>query len=188
VDDERLPITTDTNWWHATVSFPDAEITPDAARALSAALSDHRYHFLRKDSGLRLRTERPAADLLDQLTDDHIVAGLEQLDARPGHKVPEAGAATGWLNGGRGNHARRDLPHQPGRRPETREPTTARNDARPSPGTTSPLHHTMGVDMPMARPQADVIDPRTLISADVTRIGWEHLPDSVRDAVRHLTG
>ncbi|MGW7478225.1 hypothetical protein ACWGH8_06545 [Nonomuraea muscovyensis] len=47
MDDERLPITTDTNWWHATVSFPDAGITPDAARALSAALSDHRYHFLR---------------------------------------------------------------------------------------------------------------------------------------------
>ncbi|GGO01825.1 O-methyltransferase [Microbispora rosea subsp. aerata] len=75
MDDERLPIATDTSWWHATVSFPDAVITPDAARALSTALSSHRFHFLRKDNGLRLRTERPAADLLDQLAADHVVAG-----------------------------------------------------------------------------------------------------------------
>ncbi|MFI7444920.1 phosphotransferase [Nonomuraea indica] len=36
----------------------------------------------------------------------------------------------------------------------------------------------------MTRPQADVIDPKTHISADETRIGWEQLPDSVRDAVQ----
>ncbi|GAA3695225.1 methyltransferase, FxLD system [Nonomuraea antimicrobica] len=74
MDDEHLPITTHTRWWHATVSLPDVGITPEAARVLSAALSGHRFHFLRKDSGLRLRTEQPAAGLLDQLAADHIVA------------------------------------------------------------------------------------------------------------------
>lgn len=76
VNDENLPITTETGWWHASVSFPgDAGVIPEAARALSAALDDQRFHFLRKDSGLRLRTERPVADLLEGLVADQVISG-----------------------------------------------------------------------------------------------------------------
>ncbi|MCM2392033.1 methyltransferase, FxLD system [Streptomyces albipurpureus] len=75
VDDENLPITRETGWWHATVALPGGAVNPEAAQALSAALSGQRFHFLRKDSGLRLRTERPAADLLDRLVADQVVSG-----------------------------------------------------------------------------------------------------------------
>ncbi|MCE7553275.1 methyltransferase, FxLD system [Streptomyces thermodiastaticus] len=46
-----------------------------AAQALSSALSDQRFHFLRKDGGLRLRTEHPAADVLDRLVADGQASG-----------------------------------------------------------------------------------------------------------------
>ncbi|EXU69507.1 protein-L-isoaspartate(D-aspartate) O-methyltransferase [Streptomyces sp. PRh5] len=75
VDDEHLPITADTDWWHASVSFPGGAVSPEAAQALSSALHDQRFHFLRKDGGLRLRTERPAADLLDSLVADGQASG-----------------------------------------------------------------------------------------------------------------
>ncbi|MDX2875639.1 hypothetical protein [Streptomyces ipomoeae] len=58
VDDEALPITTETDWWHARVSFPGgAGVSPEAAQALSSGLGEQRFHFLRKEGGLRLRTE-----------------------------------------------------------------------------------------------------------------------------------
>ncbi|NEW73741.1 methyltransferase, FxLD system [Streptomyces rhizosphaericus] len=75
VDDEHLPITADTDWWHASVSFPGGAVSPEAALALSSALHDQRFHFLRKDGGLRLRTERPAAELLDSLVADGQASG-----------------------------------------------------------------------------------------------------------------
>ncbi|MCX4659134.1 methyltransferase, FxLD system [Streptomyces uncialis] len=75
LDDEKLPITRDTGWWHATVAFPGGAVSPEAARALLAALSGRRFHFLRKDNGLRLRTEHPAADLFDRLVADKVVSG-----------------------------------------------------------------------------------------------------------------
>ncbi|MEG3630006.1 methyltransferase, FxLD system [Streptomyces poriticola] len=75
VDDENLPITAQTDWWHASVSFPGGTVTPAAAQALASALGDQRFHFLRKDGGLRLRTERSAADLLDRLVADQQVSG-----------------------------------------------------------------------------------------------------------------
>ncbi|RKN46663.1 methyltransferase, FxLD system [Streptomyces hoynatensis] len=76
VDDEDLPLTTETDWWHATVSFPGgAGARPKAAQALASALCDQRFHFLRKDGGLRLRTERPAPGLLDGLVADQLVSG-----------------------------------------------------------------------------------------------------------------
>jgi protein-L-isoaspartate(D-aspartate) O-methyltransferase len=80
-DDQDLPEgNTGHGWWHATICFPGgAGVTPQAAAALSAALSGQRFHFLRKDGGLRLRTEHPAAALLDQLT--------------------AAGLCTGWTSG-----------------------------------------------------------------------------------------
>ncbi|MEU9486002.1 thiopeptide-type bacteriocin biosynthesis protein [Streptomyces decoyicus] len=74
-DDENLPITPDTPWWHASVAFPGGTVSPDAAQVLSAALHDQRFHFLRKDSGLRLRTERPCAVLLDRLVAEQQATG-----------------------------------------------------------------------------------------------------------------
>ncbi|MER5322264.1 methyltransferase, FxLD system [Streptosporangium roseum] len=72
--DEDLPITAENGWWHASVAFPDnAGVSPEAAQALSSALHDQRFHFLRKGE-LRLRTERCAADLLDQFVDDGLAA------------------------------------------------------------------------------------------------------------------
>ncbi|WP_275559140.1 methyltransferase, FxLD system [Streptomyces sp. 5-6(2022)] len=75
VDDEHLPITADTDWWHASVSFPGGAVSPEAAQLLSSALGDQRFHFLCKDGGLRLRTERPAAELLDGLVADGQASG-----------------------------------------------------------------------------------------------------------------
>ncbi|MEO3807064.1 methyltransferase, FxLD system [Nonomuraea sp. B1E8] len=76
VDDEDLPITAEKGWWHASVSFPgDAGVSPEAAQALSSALHDQRFHFLRKAAGLRLRTERSVADLLDGLVADQLASG-----------------------------------------------------------------------------------------------------------------
>ncbi|MFK0261433.1 thiopeptide-type bacteriocin biosynthesis protein [Streptomyces angustmyceticus] len=74
-DDENLPITLDTTWWHASVTFPGGSVSPEAAQVLSAALHDQRFHFLRKDSGLRLRTERPCAAVLDRLVAEQQATG-----------------------------------------------------------------------------------------------------------------
>ncbi|WP_371565090.1 methyltransferase, FxLD system [Streptomyces canus] len=73
LDEENLPVTLDTSWWHASVAFPDPHA--DAARALATALAGRRFHFLRKDAGVRLRTEQPVADLLDQLVADRVITG-----------------------------------------------------------------------------------------------------------------
>jgi protein-L-isoaspartate(D-aspartate) O-methyltransferase len=76
VDDEDLPITAEKDWWHASVSLAGgAGVSPEAAQALSSALHDQRFHFLRKDGGLRLRTEHSAADLLDGLVADQQASG-----------------------------------------------------------------------------------------------------------------
>ncbi|WP_329137717.1 methyltransferase, FxLD system [Streptomyces sp. NBC_01476] len=70
-DDENLSTRAETDWWHARVSFPGGTgITPEAAGALSSALGEQRFHFLRKDGDLRLRTQQPAADLLERLVAD----------------------------------------------------------------------------------------------------------------------
>ncbi|MGW0828546.1 methyltransferase, FxLD system [Streptomyces sp. NPDC002845] len=76
VDDENLPITTETHWWHATLSFPgSAGVSTEVAQVLSSELHNQRFHFLRKDGGLRLRTERSVADLLDGLVADQQASG-----------------------------------------------------------------------------------------------------------------
>ncbi|OON75940.1 methyltransferase, FxLD system [Streptomyces tsukubensis] len=74
-DDENLPITHDTSWWHASVTFPGDVVSSEAAKFLAAALHDQRFHFLRKDSGLRLRTERPSDDLCDRLIAQQLATG-----------------------------------------------------------------------------------------------------------------
>ncbi|MGW0770653.1 methyltransferase, FxLD system [Streptomyces sp. NPDC002676] len=72
-DDENLPIPPDTSWWHVSVAFPDPH--SDAAQALATALAGRRFHFLRKDAGVRLRTEQPLPGLLDQLVADRVITG-----------------------------------------------------------------------------------------------------------------
>jgi protein-L-isoaspartate(D-aspartate) O-methyltransferase len=73
---EDLALLDGHGWWHATVSFPgDAGVNAKAAIVLSAALSGQRFHFLRKEGKLRLRTERPVPDLLDQLVADQLATG-----------------------------------------------------------------------------------------------------------------
>ncbi|MEO3753569.1 methyltransferase, FxLD system [Streptomyces sp. B6B3] len=75
-EDETLPISAGSEWWHATVSFPSgAGVSRKAAQALASALHDQRFHFLRKNDGLRLRTERSAAGLLDGLVADQLATG-----------------------------------------------------------------------------------------------------------------
>ncbi|MEU7402985.1 methyltransferase, FxLD system [Streptomyces sp. NPDC044948] len=72
-DDENLPIPPPTSWWHASVAFPNPHA--GAAQALATALDGRRFHFLRKDTGVRLRTEQPATGLLDQLVADRVITG-----------------------------------------------------------------------------------------------------------------
>ncbi|MFH9890531.1 methyltransferase, FxLD system [Streptomyces luteogriseus] len=72
-DDENLPIPADTSWWHASVAFPDQ--SHDAALALATALVGRRFHFLRKDDGVRLRTEQPVTDRLDRLVAKKVITG-----------------------------------------------------------------------------------------------------------------
>ncbi|MFI8093402.1 methyltransferase, FxLD system [Streptomyces sp. NPDC086080] len=72
-DDENLPNPPATSWWHASVAFPAPHA--GAAQALATALSGRRFHFLRKDAGVRLRTEQPATGLLDQLVADRVITG-----------------------------------------------------------------------------------------------------------------
>lgn len=75
-DDEYLLTTAETDWWHAAVSFPaGAGVSAQAAQALVSALHDQRFHFLRKDGGLRLRTEHPVPDLLDRLVAEQLATG-----------------------------------------------------------------------------------------------------------------
>ncbi|RKN11056.1 methyltransferase, FxLD system [Streptomyces radicis] len=76
VDDENVPITTEADWWHATIAFRGgAGVSPEVAQVLSSELHDQRFHFLRKDGGLRLRTQRSVADLLDGLVAAQLASG-----------------------------------------------------------------------------------------------------------------
>lgn len=71
-DDEKLPIPPATSWWwHASVTFPNPHT--GTAQALATALAEHRFHFLRKDAGVRLRTEHPVGALLNQLAADRVI-------------------------------------------------------------------------------------------------------------------
>ncbi|WP_131739174.1 methyltransferase, FxLD system [Actinomadura roseirufa] len=75
-NDENLPLLAEKGWWHTAISFSGGDgVSPQAAAALAAALSGHRFHFLRKEGMLRLRTDRPADALLDRLVADQVVDG-----------------------------------------------------------------------------------------------------------------
>ncbi|WP_240796303.1 methyltransferase, FxLD system [Streptomyces sp. RFCAC02] len=73
-DDEHLLLLREDGWWHATVMFPSGTDRRETATALASALHDRRYHFLRKDGGLRLRTEEPAAERLNTLLAEKLIS------------------------------------------------------------------------------------------------------------------
>ncbi|MET8577286.1 methyltransferase, FxLD system [Streptomyces sp. NPDC005012] len=75
LDEEKLPITRDTAWWHTTVTFPGGAVGAEAAQILAAELYDQRFHFLRKPPGLRLRTQRPAGPVLERLVAKELILG-----------------------------------------------------------------------------------------------------------------
>lgn len=71
-NDANLPIPAEQGWWHTTITFPDdAGVNAKTATALDG----QRFHFLRKQGKLRLRTEHPAADVLDRLITDKLITG-----------------------------------------------------------------------------------------------------------------
>ena len=76
-NDEVLPTTTDQETsWQATIAFPDPSgISPEAAIALVSGLEGQRFHFLRKEGKLRLRAEKPVADVLDRFVADQHATG-----------------------------------------------------------------------------------------------------------------
>ncbi|SEH02398.1 protein-L-isoaspartate(D-aspartate) O-methyltransferase [Nonomuraea solani] len=74
--EDNLAPPAEPEWWQVTIRFPgDAGVSPEAAATLSAALTGRRFHFLRKEGGLRLRTDRSVDALLDQLVADKVAAG-----------------------------------------------------------------------------------------------------------------
>ena len=74
-NDENLPTSETPEWWHATISFPDGTgVDAKAATALRERLAGQRWHFLRKEGKLRLRTVRPANEVLDDLVADQLAA------------------------------------------------------------------------------------------------------------------
>ncbi|OEV03773.1 protein-L-isoaspartate(D-aspartate) O-methyltransferase [Streptomyces nanshensis] len=88
--EEIVPPNREQAWWHASVTFRGGAVSPEAARILSAGLHNQRFHFLRKDAGLRLRTEHPCAALLD-----HLVAEEQATCWSGGIYEPEAEAFGG---------------------------------------------------------------------------------------------
>ncbi len=74
-NDENLPTSETPEWWHATISFPGGTgIDAKAATALGERLAGQRWHFLRKEGKLRLRTVHPADEILDNLVADQLAA------------------------------------------------------------------------------------------------------------------
>lgn len=94
VDDEHLPLVgeKEKEWWQANVRGIDGTgISSQAARTLAHALDGQRFHFLRKDGGLRLRTEHCSATLLDGLVTNGRIS-----DWTGGVYEPETEAFGGW--------------------------------------------------------------------------------------------
>jgi thiopeptide-type bacteriocin biosynthesis protein len=58
-------------------------VTPQAATALAAALAGHRYHFTRKEDGLRLRTREDADGVLGRLAAGGLIAGWHERIYEP---------------------------------------------------------------------------------------------------------
>ena len=118
IDDDSLAAPTPPEWQYAYISFPgNAGVTPQAATTLAAALAGQRYHFTRKEGGLRLRTREDAGGVLGRLAADGLIAGWHERIYEPetwafggtdgmaiAHRVfcadsPAALAATGTAGG-----------------------------------------------------------------------------------------
>jgi hypothetical protein len=99
--------------------LPKPAVSPEAAQALSSALHEQRFHFLRKDGGLRLRTERTATDLLDGLVADGHANGLGRRHLRAGDRGIRRTRR-------HGRRARRVLRGQPRRPRRDRQPQRQR--------------------------------------------------------------
>ena len=83
-DDDNLAAPDPQQWQYAFITFPgDTGMTPQAATALAAALGGHRYHFTRKETGLRLRTREDASGLLKGLAADGLIAGWHERIYEP---------------------------------------------------------------------------------------------------------
>jgi protein-L-isoaspartate(D-aspartate) O-methyltransferase len=83
-DDDNLVAPAPQQWQYAFIAFPgDTGMTPQAATALAAALDGHRYHFTRKETGLRLRTTQDASGLLSGLAADGLIAGWHERIYEP---------------------------------------------------------------------------------------------------------
>jgi len=83
-DDDNLAAPEPPEWRYFFITFPgDAGVTPRAATALSAALDGRRYHFTRKEAGLRLRTREDTSGLLDRLAADGLIAGWHERVYEP---------------------------------------------------------------------------------------------------------
>jgi protein-L-isoaspartate(D-aspartate) O-methyltransferase len=83
-DDDNLVAAALPEWHYAFISFPgSAGVTPQAATALAAALARHRYHFTRKENGLRLRSLEDANGILGALAADGLIAGWHERTYEP---------------------------------------------------------------------------------------------------------
>lgn len=89
-NDDNLVAPAPQQWQYAFITFPgDTGMTPQAATRLAAALDRHRYHFTRKETGLRLRTREDASGLLRGLaaTGSSAAGTSASTSLRPGHSA-----------------------------------------------------------------------------------------------------
>jgi protein-L-isoaspartate(D-aspartate) O-methyltransferase len=83
-DDDSLAAPAPPEWQYAFISFPgDAGVTPQAATALALGLTGHRYHFTRKENGLRLRTREDADGVLADLAAAGLIADWHERIYEP---------------------------------------------------------------------------------------------------------
>ncbi len=197
LDEENLPVPPDTSWWHASVAFPDPHA--DAAQALATALGERRFHFLRKDAGVRLRTEQPVADLLDQLVADRVITGWVGGIYEP--ETHAFGGPRAWRSRTTCSAptAPPRSPRPAPRRPRAQRDAAVRHDPR---GGTGPLRSRRRMG-PVGRPAAPVTPPqgpaldravsamRRLMNADAAlrpdaEAGWVERVAEFEDAGRRL--
>ncbi|MCD0451363.1 methyltransferase, FxLD system [Actinocorallia sp. API 0066] len=73
-NDENLPASETPQWNQATISFGDQGVEAKTATVLREKLEGQRWHFLRKEGKVRLRTEHPVGEILDDLVTTGLAA------------------------------------------------------------------------------------------------------------------
>jgi protein-L-isoaspartate(D-aspartate) O-methyltransferase len=87
-DDDNLMTPEPPDWHYVFIRFPgSAGVTPQAATALATALAGHRYHFTRKEDGLRLRTTQDVGAALSGLAASGLVAGWHERIYEPENRA-----------------------------------------------------------------------------------------------------